>query len=281
MIILLRWLADFAWIAYAACALGVLTYVIRALAAQRRMSSTLTGFEREMAVAHILRLWRVAATFLLVGIALFAAQLYLLPRVLPDVLVVPTPTPRAGLETATPTPAVTVASDMGLLPLATSTPTPEPSPTPEGATPEPTVPPLPAPTYPLYARIGNVAELLGYDLSSTEVVVGQPIRLTLYWRALGGAGIADYWVFTHLVPPDLSRIVAQHDGRPAGGTRPTTIWVTGEIVVDEHELAFVTADYSGVAQLAVGIYVPDVGRVPVEGGGDYILLPTPLNVTAP
>lgn len=281
MIILLRWLADFAWIAYAACALGALTYMVRALAAQRQMSSTLTGFERETAVAHILRLWRIAATFLLVGIALFAAQIYLVPRVLPDMAVVSTPTPRAGLETATPTPTVATASGIGLVPLATSTPTSEPPPTPEGATPEPTAPPLPAPTYPLYARIGNVAEFLGYDLASTEIVVGQPVRLTLYWRALGGAGIADYWVFTHLVPPDLSRIVAQHDSRPAGGTRPTTIWVTGEIIVDEHNLTFAATDYTGVAQIAVGIYVPDQGRVPVEGGGDYILLPTPLNVVAP
>jgi len=43
----------------------------------------------------------------------------------------------------------------------------------------------------------------------------------------------DYVVFLHLLD-EKGQIVAQRDIAPAGGTRPTSGWIAGEVVVDLH-----------------------------------------------
>lgn len=284
MRIILDWLADFAWVVYAACGLAALVYLARALSVQRRLSGTLTRFERETMSAQAGRLWRLTLTSLLVGLVLFVGQAYLLPQVLPEGLLGPTPTPWAGLViTPSPRPSPTATPIVGVLPTVAPTLALIPPSPPVQATPTQTpVPSGPAPAYPLYARLGDVAEFLGYDLPSTEVRPGQTLLLILYWRALSGAGAANYAVFTHLLPPDMSRLLGQHDGVPAGGSSPTTTWVAGEVIVDAHELTLYETGYSGPAQIAVGLYDPVTQlRVPVEGSGNYILLPTGITVVVP
>ncbi len=285
---LLSGLLDFSWILYVACALGAILYAARALALQRRLAGSLTSFERETSASQVVRLWRVAATFVLVGLVLFVGQVYGLPRVLPEGLLSPTPTMVAGLETPQPLPSPSPTVAFGILPTVVPTalpvapPAPPPPTTAPPDTPTPTVPPsAPSPAFVLEARLDGVAELLGFDLSSTEVVAGQPLLLTLYWRALENAGSADYVVFTHLLQPGTSQIVAQHDGRPVAGTRPTTSWLPGEVIVDTHELVFADVGYSGPAELEVGLYVLGGERVGVEGGGDAVPLPVQVTIVAP
>ncbi len=281
MRVLVAELAGFFWILYAACALGALVYIVRALVVQRRLAGILATFERDVTIHQLVRLWVTAAVFVLVGLLLFVGRAYVIPRVAPDWLVTPTPTLAAGLEVPSPTPSPTMPPPPGFLPTIAPTSVGEapstPTPAPPTATPGP-----PAPSHPLVARFGNVAELLGYDLAVTEVNPNQTVQLTLYWRALDGAGAANYVVFTHLLPPDISRILAQHDGSPAGGTRPTTMWSAGETIGDYHELTFLVGDYTGPAQIAIGLYDPlTLARVPLDVGGDYILLPTPITVVTP
>jgi hypothetical protein len=129
----------------------------------------------------------------------------------------------------------------------------------------------------LNVRFGDVAELLGYDLEEAEVASGDPVVITLYWRALGGARGAEYTVFTHLLGAD-GHLVAQHDGPPAGGTRPTPGWIIGEIVVDRHAMAF-REPYAGPAQIEAGLYdAATLERVPTTDGELFALLPTSLTV---
>ena len=77
---------------------------------------------------------------------------------------------------------------------------------------------------------------------------------------------------------DEDRIWAQKDSVPAGGTRPTTGWVRGEVIVDEYELAVDADAPGGDYILEVGMYEEGTGlrlRVLNEGGqivGDHILL---------
>lgn len=134
--------------------------------------------------------------------------------------------------------------------------------------------------HPLTVRFGDVAELLGYDLVQTEVTSSQLVTLTLYWRALEGAAAADYTVFTHILAVD-GHLVGQHDGPPAEGRRPTPGWIGDEIVVDRHPMAFREV-YTGPAQIEIGLYDPvTLDRVPIAGGADSLILPTPLNVVQP
>jgi len=290
MKVLLSWLADFAWILYAACGLGAVVYIARALALQRQLSVSLTAFEREVTARQVARLWRIALTFAVVGTALFAGTVYLLPKVMPEEELPSMPT-LVGLVTPTPSPSPTATAILGSLPTITATvavPSPPPLPTatftPGPVVVTPTLASEPTPAYPLSVRFGDVAELVGYDLSATEIGPGQAVGLTLYWRALDGyAAAGGYWVFVHLLTPDLSRLVGQHDGAPAGGTRPISGWAPGEIIVDYHEPVFYEPDYVGAVRMHVGLYDPANPQVSVqvEGGATYYALPTGITMTGP
>ncbi len=104
MKVLLGWLADLLWIVYAVCGVGALVSIVRALSQRRRLQASLTLFEREAITARVNRSWGAALAFLLVGLALFGVEVYLLPRVVPEAAVAPTPTVEFGLLTPTPTP---------------------------------------------------------------------------------------------------------------------------------------------------------------------------------
>ncbi len=105
--------------------------------------------------------------------------------------------------------------------------------------------------YPLEGCFGKLACLQGYDLS----VGGGQVRLKLQWHAAGTTDTR-YSVFVHAVSPD-GKILAIGDGEPAGGKAPTSTWLPGEYVVDEHVLLVPSGD--GWA-LQVGLYDPKTGR---------------------
>ena len=129
-------------------------------------------------------------------------------------------------------------------------------------------------------RFGNVAELIGYDLAPGPYTFRDPITITLHWRALEGATATDYTVFTHLLADD-GHLVAQHDGPPVAGTRPTRGWLVGEIVTDQHPMTF-RETYAGVAAIEVGLYDrATTERVPADTGESYALLPLSLTIAAP
>ncbi len=124
---------------------------------------------------------------------------------------------------------------------------------------------------------GSVARLLGYDLAFDEGE--RKLVLTLYWQGLAEMRTG-YTVFTHLLDAE-NRIWAQHDGPPAGGTRPTTSWLPGEVIVDRHELTVKPGAPSGTYVLEIGLYdaltgerlpaiEPDGHRLP----GDRVILET-------
>jgi hypothetical protein len=137
---------------------------------------------------------------------------------------------------------------------------------------------LPAIAHPLDVRFGDVAELVGYDLPQTELPRGEPVDVVLYWRALDGADEADYKVFSHLLAAD-GRLVGQHDGRPAGETRPTPGWVPGEIVADPHPMVF-RESYTGSARIEVGLYeASSLERVRDANGQTFALLPSELTIS--
>jgi hypothetical protein len=121
--------------------------------------------------------------------------------------------------------------------------------------------------HPLQVNLGDQVTLLGYDVSSEAVQPGQPLDLTLYWQARREM-TEDYTVFTHLVAAE-GRIVAQQDNQPAEGRYPTSIWDTGEIVVDRYHLSVAPHAPDGEHHLEVGMYLlSTLERLKVASGDE-------------
>jgi hypothetical protein len=284
MTILLRWLVDRSWIFYAICAVGIVIYFLRVLSARRERTLAMFTLERETATARLIQASTMVLVFVAIGAIVFVSTTFILPTL---------PIYGAGTPSATPTLAA------GVQP-STLVATPLPSPTlglvvptevstgvvvPSLPPPEPTEAPTPAPAETLPGAISgevrvqfsNFAELVGYSLLTADVTAAQPVPLTLYWRALEGVSPVNYEVFTHLLAED-GHMVAQHDGPPAGGTRPTTTWTPGESIVDPHSMAFGDPAYTGPTRIAVGLYDPATGRVLTVTGDDRVVLPITINV---
>jgi mannosyltransferase len=139
----------------------------------------------------------------------------------------------------------------------------------------------PQPQVEISMSLGDVAELVGYDLSEADLQAGAPLTVTLYWRALGST-TAPHVVFVHLLN-EAGQVIAQHDGPPAGGERPTTGWVEQEYITDVHTLQWLTsnggspADGQGPAMLEVGLYDPTKGeRLIAPSGDSRLLLPSSI-----
>jgi hypothetical protein len=129
------------------------------------------------------------------------------------------------------------------------------------------VPPI---SHPLTAALGSQVQLLGYDISADAVTPGQTLILTLYWQALAEMD-EDYTVFTHLLAPDGST-TGQRDSHPVGGAYPTSLWLSGEIVADVHEISIRPDAAPGAHRLEVGMYVAETGQRLATGAPDDALV---------
>jgi 4-amino-4-deoxy-L-arabinose transferase-like glycosyltransferase len=144
--------------------------------------------------------------------------------------------------------------------------------------------PLPPPTespegvQPQSARFGDVAQLLGYGLTSQP----NDVSLSLYWKAESPDGV-DYTIFVHLLD-ETGQLVIGHDNQPVSGSYPTSIWEPSEIILDEH-----TFDTSGLPpgeyRIEIGMYLLETGeRLPVslpdgtENVAGQLILITPVEV---
>jgi len=129
---------------------------------------------------------------------------------------------------------------------------------------------LPSIQNPIEAELNGKIDFLGYALEGV-VRPGGKIGLTLYWKDRTG-GLPNYAVFTHLLDSQ-NRVWAQHDGEPAGGTRPTSGWVPGEVITDPHQLTVKPDAPPGEYVFEIGMYEPASGaRLKLPSGEDRILL---------
>jgi hypothetical protein len=92
-------------------------------------------------------------------------------------------------------------------------------------------------------------------------------------------------VFVHLLD-EKGQLVAQTDSAPAGGSRPTSSWGEGEVIVDRHGVLLGDELAPGTYELRVGMYLPATGaRLPVQDTegkplGDSLSLETVEVITA-
>jgi hypothetical protein len=111
---------------------------------------------------------------------------------------------------------------------------------------------------------GRTIQLIGYDLAPPPYHPGQSLRLLLYWQALE-APAEDYTVFVHALDGS-DELIAQQDNPPVRGTRPTSAWEPGEVVVDPYDLPIPEDLPPGEVRVIVGLYRwPEGTRLPVRG----------------
>ncbi len=146
---------------------------------------------------------------------------------------------------------------------------------------------LPAPRYPSQALLGERVRFLGHDLAPEmeEVEPGGTLRFTLYWQAASDVE-GNYKVFTHLLDAE-GRVRGQRDSIPAGGARPTTGWIEGEVIADSYEMTVEAEAPPGAYGLEIGMYDALSGeRLPLTLEGqrlpqDRLLLEPTIRVKEP
>lgn len=111
------------------------------------------------------------------------------------------------------------------------------------------------------ADFGQQIWLRYAELTGT-IAASETATLTLYWEAQRAPDF-NYTVFVHLLN-EAGEWVAGHDSQPLLGNYPTRLWVSGELVRDDHPLLLPPELPSGNYQLYVGLYRVKTGeRLPV------------------
>jgi mannosyltransferase len=116
--------------------------------------------------------------------------------------------------------------------------------------------------------------LTGYLFTPAVARPGETVLVTLQWQASERMSV-DYTVFTQLWDAS-GQVAAQLDSQPASGTRPTSGWQPGEVVVDRKALLLPPDLPPGQYTLQVGVYdLATLQRLTVtKDGGDHVTLGT-------
>jgi uncharacterized membrane protein len=102
-----------------------------------------------------------------------------------------------------------------------------------------------------------------------ELVRGQGLRVSLYWQALDAPG-AERTVSVRIVGSD-GTIIAQHDGWPALGTKPTSWWEKGWEIRDTYYLTIAPEAQPGPGSLIVLVYDTYSSEILPFSGGTEVL----------
>lgn len=117
---------------------------------------------------------------------------------------------------------------------------------------------------PLNVTFDGKAELLGAEVDRGWAQPGDPIKVTVYWRALAAMD-QSYTEFVHLIDGE-GIIVAQRDTWPGRGLYPTVLWQPGQVFADELYLHVPDGAYApNFAALQVGLYDAQGTRLVAEG----------------
>ena len=110
----------------------------------------------------------------------------------------------------------------------------------------------------LDVHFGESIRLRGYELPDAHFKPGDELFLTLYWQA-GRLMGEDYTVFVHLLD-DGGTLRSQWDSAPVHGARPTSGWLTGEVISDTVALPLPSDLPMGTYRITLGMYQPLNGQ---------------------
>ncbi|HEY85447.1 MAG TPA: hypothetical protein G4N96_10095 [Chloroflexi bacterium] len=115
---------------------------------------------------------------------------------------------------------------------------------------------------PVEANFGRQIALRGYNITSTSLLPGQPLTLTLHWQTLNPM-IKSYTTFVHLLDPE-GNTVAQADVLPGQGAWLTNTWKSNEWISDQIQLTLPVTLKAGQYRLLIGWYSVETGqRIPL------------------
>jgi hypothetical protein len=137
--------------------------------------------------------------------------------------------------------------------------------------------PTPQPAIIQPAVFSGALRLNGFTFSPADGVIksGDPLIVSLIWEGLTKVH-EDFTVFVHLETPE-GQPITQADAPPLSNTYPTSAWAVGHAFADEHVLR-VSAP-PGTYRVLIGLYRPtDFSRLPVDSGGDTVILQMPITV---
>lgn len=135
---------------------------------------------------------------------------------------------------------------------------------------------IPAGSETVSAEFQGVGILEGISVPQAVISAGEPLSLTLVWRATASPP-ADYTVFVHLLDA-AGKLVGGQDNQPRHNRYPTSIWSPGERIPDPYDIPSAGLP-AGEYRLAVGMYNSQTGeRVVISGttNGEVLL---PVKVT--
>lgn len=122
---------------------------------------------------------------------------------------------------------------------------------------------------PLDLNLSDIVGLVGYDLSTDTLSVGEPLTLTLYWQSIQITDLP-LTVFVHLEGPDGINY-DQRDMQPRQNTYPVSLWIPGEYVEDSYTLTLPDNAPLGTYTLKVGMYLQESGqRLSISGSEDLV-----------
>jgi hypothetical protein len=125
-------------------------------------------------------------------------------------------------------------------------------------------------TQPLNTTFDGKIELLGAEVDRVAAQPGDPIEVTLVWRALQPIDTS-YVEFVHFID-DRGIMVAQRDTWPGRGMYPTTLWQPGEVIADSLVLHLPDGAYApNAATLRVGLYEQEGPRLDATDAGGQIV----------
>ncbi|MBN1923035.1 MAG: Stk1 family PASTA domain-containing Ser/Thr kinase [Anaerolineae bacterium] len=122
---------------------------------------------------------------------------------------------------------------------------------------------------PLQVNLNNLIILEEARVPQTTMRPGNTLPVTLRWRALQPTG-QRYTVFVHLLSPEMN-LVTQHDSEPLNGLSPTNSWLTGEIIVDPHQLTIPAGTPAGTYQIRVGLYAENARLQVIDPGAAQVI----------
>ncbi len=127
------------------------------------------------------------------------------------------------------------------------------------------------------ADFPKLANFTAVEIEQNTLIRGEQFKVQLVWNPTAVAE-QDFTVFVHLLD-SRGQVIAQSDSRPVSGQRATLTWLPGEYITDEHTLGWSRSDYTGPAQIEVGLYDSVTGeRAKLSNGEDHVLLPMPITV---